>query len=72
MRPADLILAMGLAVVLAAVFASLFDLAPIIAKALVRQAARWWHSDLDAPEQLAKEWQALIEDRPVGVLKLGT
>jgi len=72
MKSADLILAIGLAVILAAVFASLFDLAPLIAKALVRQAARWWHSDLDTPEQLAEEWQALIEDRPVGVLKMGT
>ena len=72
MKSGDLILAIGLAVVFAAVFASLFDLAPLIAKALVRQAARWWHSDLDTPEQLAEEWQALIEDRPVGVLKMGT
>jgi hypothetical protein len=68
----DLALAIGLAVVFAAVFGALFDLAPLIAKAMVRQAARWWHSELDTPDELAAEWQALIEARPVGILKIGT
>ena len=60
------------AIILAVIFASLFDLAPIIAKALVRQAARWWKSDVDTAEERAAEWQALVEDRPVGILKIGT
>lgn len=72
MNVRDLLIAAGLAVIFAAIFASMFDLAPLAAKALVRQAARWWKSDLDSPEQLAEEWQALIDVRPVGVLKIAT
>jgi len=72
MKAGDLIVAGVLAIIFAAGFATLFDLAPIIAKAMVRQAARWWKSDLDTPEQLAEEWEALVEERPVGLLKIGT
>src|SRR5689334_16567990 len=72
MSARDVVIAAALAIVFAAAFATLFDLAPLIAKALVRQAARWWQSDLDTTEQLEEEWQALIDARPVGVLKIGT
>lgn len=72
MKTGDLIIAVFLAVIFAAVFATLFDLAPVIAKAMVRQAARWWKSDVYTPEELAEEWQALVEERPVGLLKIGT
>jgi hypothetical protein len=68
----DVIFAVGLAVLFAAGFATLFDLAPLIAKAMVHQAARWWKPDLDTPEQLAEELEALVEARPVGVLKIST
>ncbi len=72
MSAVDLALAIVLALVFAAAFGALFDLAPLIAKAMVRQAARWWHSELDTPEELAAEWEALIETRPVGIMKIGT
>lgn len=72
MKTGDLLVAVVLAIIFAAVFASLFDLAPVIAKAMVRQAARWWKSELDTPEELAEEWEALVEERPVGILKIGT
>ena len=72
MKTGDLLVAVVLAITFAALFAALFDLAPVIAKAMVRQAARWWKSDLDTPEELAEEWEALVEERPVGILKIGT
>lgn len=68
----DAIFAILIAIFFAALFATLFDLSPVIAKAMVRQASRWWKSDLDTPEELAEEWEALIEARPVGVLKIAT
>jgi hypothetical protein len=71
-RFADLVVAIVLAVLFAAVFGAFFDLAPLLAKAMVRRAALWWHSDLDSPEALAEEWQALVEERPVGTLKVVT
>lgn len=70
MRTGDVVVAIVLAVIFAAVFAVLFDLARLVAKAMVRQAARWWHSELDTPEDLAAEWQDLIDTRPVGLLKI--
>jgi Domain of unknown function (DUF4407) len=68
----DVFFATVLAVIFAGLFGAIFDLAPLIAKAMVRQAARWWESDLDSSEQLSEEWQALIDERPVGLLKVGT
>ena len=69
MTTGDLLVAVVLAIIFAALFASLFDLAPVIAKAMVRQAARWWKSDLDTPEELAEEWEALVDSllQPQGV-----
>lgn len=72
MRFADVAVALILAVVFAAIFGAFFDFAPLLAKALVRRAALWWHSDLDSPETLAEEWQAVVEERPAGTLKVVT
>ena len=72
MRIADVVVALVLAVVFAAVFGAFFDFAPLLAKAMVRRAASWWHSDLDSPETLAEEWRALVDERPVGTLKVVT
>jgi hypothetical protein len=72
MSAEDIAIAILLAALFAAMFAAMFDAAPVIAVWAVRRAAKWWHSDLDTPEELAQEWEALIKARPIGLLKLCT
>lgn len=45
---------------------------PSLARAMMRRAALWWHSELDPPGVLAEEWESLIDQRPVVILKLIT
>lgn len=47
-------------------------LAPPLAKAMVRRAALWWHSDLDSPAELAEEWLTLIDECPARPVKVIT
>ena len=49
-----------------------FDLSPWLARRLLPFAARLWTQDAESRAAYAEEWQAIIEDRPGSLLKLGT
>jgi hypothetical protein len=60
------------AVVLGLLVNEISDVSPWMAGRLVRSAARLWSLDPEIAADYAEEWQAVVDERPGKLLKLGT
>jgi hypothetical protein len=66
------IVGLGIGIAASLIASEMTDFTPLIARWLVRWAARRWSTDADDANSYGEEWQRVIEDRPGKVLKVAT